>query len=793
MRIHMNHLKQKDLTFQFFFHKSRKLIIRILSYKINVRTNSKNIQLKLAPLIISFLILTLFLGYLCFKPTNFNYQLAKSEVVKPKDVINVLSLPKRQIEDLELEKSFLDDSNDKRLSSALALYEILQHLSSNNHNLDPNFELPFSWRDWSDLEKKLKTPKSSNKQDELTCDSLRKAAHSHEWFGVFKSLPDLETCVPLNGLEVNDTRPSSEFPPFKITGPDTKRFPTSVRVAYGAAYLYYTDFIPERLIFTGINSDNYNDRTSILQVKLKHDEEGDWLINSIENYRTNEDKNNISINEMRKSINLSGETKNLKFKELKYNLNERDITAFLKTDSIIASRNSKINDNNMWIAEDEFQWNIKSVRSNLDKRVRKLLKIHGNDYSKIEDYLDYKLSKKLENSIANYPDKDFPKSFCEASNFRDPGVNGDHHDWRFFEAVKDDFERRTIIHHMNRAWFRFANSVGIRTWIAHGTLLGFYFNGLSLSWDTDSDVQVTMDSLYKLARNFNSSLIIDVTAQNPDSDAILEPFRKNDYLFDNSGYNKYYLEVGESFYSRNSGNGKNAIDARFINIETGHLIDITAVAHVTPTELQSYSLAHQSEDDQDNKPFGYLEQTEEANPDLMVYLEPTDDHMAEEVGRFIEKNNIGDEDELMNRFDVVHCKHFHYYHIYEVSPLIPVLMEGTLAYIPYKSKEILELEYPKMHKVSRREDYTYKKLLRTWVSDTLCSRFDSQGTWCKNDLTMLEYSLTKDYTKRHQIDWEYINNHHNLNYKNTDEYNLLYPDLGVFNVALDRIKSTTGN
>ncbi|GMF99973.1 unnamed protein product [[Candida] boidinii] len=98
-----------------------------------------------------------------------------------------------------------------------------------------------------------------------------------------------------------------------------------------------------------------------------------------------------------------------------------------------------------------------------------------------------------------------------------------------------------------------------------------------------------------------------------------------------------------------------------------------------------------------------------------------------------------------------------------------------------------------MHKVSRREDYTYKKLLRTWVSDTLCSRFDSQGTWCKNDLTMLEYSLTKDYTKRHQIDWEYINNHHNLNYKNTDEYNLLYPDLGVFNTTKTAMGTVTWN
>ncbi|GMF03575.1 unnamed protein product [[Candida] boidinii] len=145
--------------------------------------------------------------------------------------------------------------------------------------------------DWCDLKEKLKKSETSNQKDELTCASLRNAAHSHQWFGVFKSLPDVETCVPLDDFESEDKRPSSDFPPFKITGPDKKKFPTSVRVAYGASYLYYTDFIPERLIFTGINSDNDDDRPSILQVKLKHDKDGDWLKSSIANYKENENKN----------------------------------------------------------------------------------------------------------------------------------------------------------------------------------------------------------------------------------------------------------------------------------------------------------------------------------------------------------------------------------------------------------------------------------------------------------------------------------------------------------------------
>ncbi|GME94106.1 unnamed protein product [[Candida] boidinii] len=167
--------------------------------------------------------------------------------------------------------------------------------------------------------------------------------------------------------------------------------------------------------------------------------------------------------------------------------------------------------------------------------------------------------------------------------------------------------------------------------------------------------------------------------------------------------------------------------------------------------------------------------------------------MAEEVDRFIEKNKIEDKDELMNRFDVVHCRHFHYYHIYEISPLIPVFMEGTLAYVPYKSKEILELEYPKMYKSFTKEGHTFRESLRTWVSNSLCPKTDILGTSCQNALTYLEYSLTKDYTKKHQKDWKYIDSHHSLNYNYTDEYNMLYPDLEVFKVALDRMKSTSDN
>ena len=108
---------------------------------------------------------------------------------------------------------------------------------------------------------------------------------------------------------------------------------------------------------------------------------------------------------------------------------------------------------------------------------------------------------------------------------------------------------------MIRVWFQLMETYGYTSWINYGNLLGWKFNGLNMPWDTDIDVQMPIVELDRLAMNLNQTLIIE----NP--------------RFGNA---RYWLEISPSYIRQ--GNGKNHIDARFIDIHSGLYIDITGLS-----------------------------------------------------------------------------------------------------------------------------------------------------------------------------------------------------------------------
>lgn len=52
-----------------------------------------------------------------------------------------------------------------------------------------------------------------------------------------------------------------------------------------------------------------------------------------------------------------------------------------------------------------------------------------------------------------------------------------HYDKRYFHGVVSDEERRDTQKHMVRAYLDFFRANDLDTWIAHGTLLGWWWNG----------------------------------------------------------------------------------------------------------------------------------------------------------------------------------------------------------------------------------------------------------------------------------------------------------------------------
>lgn len=137
-----------------------------------------------------------------------------------------------------------------------------------------------------------------------------------------------------------------------------------------------------------------------------------------------------------------------------------------------------------------------------------------------------------------------------------------HYDLRFFKGATVTYEERIdTLHHMIRAYLSTLYILHVETWIAHGTLLGWWWNSQILPWDWDIDVQVTGKSLEYLGEFFN--------------------FTTHTY---NSGgvERRYFLDVNPYHVERTRGNGDNIIDARWIDIATGLFIDITGVSEVDP-------------------------------------------------------------------------------------------------------------------------------------------------------------------------------------------------------------------
>ena len=63
--------------------------------------------------------------------------------------------------------------------------------------------------------------------------------------------------------------------------------------------------------------------------------------------------------------------------------------------------------------------------------------------------------------------------------FHEPGGSelGNHYDTRFFNGVQKYEDKQDTQLHMLRAYLIFFREKGVETWLAHGTLLGWWWNG----------------------------------------------------------------------------------------------------------------------------------------------------------------------------------------------------------------------------------------------------------------------------------------------------------------------------
>lgn len=322
------------------------------------------------------------------------------------------------------------------------------------------------------------------------------------------------------------------------------------------------------------------------------------------------------------------------------------------------NKDEVMNDPEVTIPRDAFDVDVNSILDGLKGRD---LNVMDDAYRKSIEY--------------SHHEEDPPKFFREAKLLEKHPEKwlGDHYDWRFFNGITvGNEDQKLSLHHLVKSYLSFARQHGIITWISHGSLLSWYWNGLAFPWDTDIDVQVPLSELHKLGKRFNQSLIIENVGTSEDKF---------------NGMGRYFVDIGSSITHRSKGNGNNNIDGRFIDIDTGLYIDITALALTDTDTPQRYD---------------YLV---ESQPHIRKALEGLKD----------DNGNVNYRDK--NReLEAYNCRNNHFATYDELSPLVLTLVENLLSYVPSNFVMTLNYEY-KLNALTDKNyrDSFYLNNFRIWV------------------------------------------------------------------------------
>lgn len=363
------------------------------------------------------------------------------------------------------------------------------------------------------------------------------------------------------------------------------------------------------------------------------------------------------------------------------------------------------------------------------KSAQKSVNVKAEDFIFNPDLEIFKLREKLNTDTIKLSEYTYLK-FLEYSNkvveysgryFKYPWIVSDvvqghsHHlAYPFFRRFIGDRERQSVLHHMIRAWFQFAEAAEMPSWINYGSLLGWAHNGVNMPWDTDVDVQMPIVHLDRLGREYNQSIILE----NP-----------------RYGNAKYLLEIAPTYIRQ--GNGKNFIDARFIDINSGLYIDISALSHSGSTPPN----------------------------DLFDGLTKKEEHKSL----------------------LVHCKNWNWHTLDEILPIRHTYFEGGDAYIPNNVSRILSRKYGKESFTTKIHafNHNYQKDINLWVSDELCESSPNVNRFQNNDKSRLtlkgacdeiilqdEYQIAYECTERHkQLELDVDNS---LEYQIDEKGNLPY-------------------
>ncbi|CAK9439899.1 uncharacterized protein LODBEIA_P39990 [Lodderomyces beijingensis] len=411
---------------------------------------------------------------------------------------------------------------DNRLTFGL----ILQHLNENQSSNQDTKTIPFDWRDWIDFtyfntqlakpaEERIKCEDIYHHINFVTPSNEKIAKKNSRLWGCINSYDLTTTEMARMGFKNADHLPG--FVQFKYA-PFTAS--ECVRNLQGKSYLLTKQPIPYKVIFLNDRGEDliYDVRKGrILELATTYEdridpvEQFDRLISSLNNSNDNNNNNNNNNN---------------------YNYKPKPL---------------------LEIPESSFRYDRSKARKIAKRLEQKQTVLTRNEKS----FLD-----SISTTFSATPNKNSESRYFKEATMRLNDGNRDsgwHYDWRFFNGKLSYNNHRTaiILERLMRNWFKFTTKHNIVSWIAHGPLLSWYWNGGVFPFDNDLDMQMPIEHLIKLGELFNQTIVVEDMHE---------------------GFGKYMIDVGTFIHNRKISERGNHIDARFIDIETGVYIDLTGIS-----------------------------------------------------------------------------------------------------------------------------------------------------------------------------------------------------------------------
>ncbi|ODV77401.1 uncharacterized protein CANTADRAFT_55852 [Suhomyces tanzawaensis NRRL Y-17324] len=463
----------------------------------------------------------------------------------------------------------LAEFSPKEVETSELLYDPRVTFSVYLHHLlhgDGNTSVPFAWSDWVDLTV-LNQELDKLDSSKLTCSWLQSKVNkptNHPDFCINKQDLSQEQ-IDAIGL------PFEQLPGFIVTKSPQNKIPNEQSIMQAKGHLLTSAELPIKLVFL-TSSGTY-------QLDVQNDRKDIYRSGMLDNYLqqrglSDEKKVKFTPRDIMKEL-----TKKVKPKQQ-------------DTNNPVYAKAPHGGSREFNLTPEMFHYSQEDVEAQIHEYqeiMKETTRIPRSEAFAKLSFNYEKLSKQELNHYqglvgANrYSNDDEPVYYKLATLYLDEENqdNGWHYEWRFFNGAFKYMKDKTwtqkqlaarekiILERLLRNWFKFSKEMGIVSWISHGPLLAWYWNGFMFPFDIDIDIQMPIAELNKLTKNHNMTLVIEDVED---------------------GFGKYLIDCSTYLHHRDISGKGNYIDARFIDVDSGVYIDITALSknnEIPPPEYNS--------------------------------------------------------------------------------------------------------------------------------------------------------------------------------------------------------------